>query len=70
MTRYRFTCCFTSSVAVCRSNSTSPVSSSSSAECTMCAHERSVSAVRLVEGSTLSPLRPSGPQLVQIRCDS
>ena len=42
----------------------------SSVECTMWCMERSVSADRLVDGSTFSPLSPSGPQLVHIRYDS
>ena len=68
MTRYRLTCCLTSSEDFCTSKSTSPTSWSSF-ECTMCAHERSESAARLVDGSP-SPLSPSGPQLVHMRCDS
>ena len=68
-TRSLLTMALTSSEAVCKSKSTSADLSSSAAGGTRCAHERSESAARLVLGST-SPLSPSGPQLVQIRCDS
>ena len=70
ITRYLLICCFTSSEAVCGSKSLSPQEACSSVECTMWCMERSVSADRLVDGSTFSPLSPSGPQLVHIRYDS
>ena len=70
ITRYLLICCLTSSDAVAGSKSMSPVDACSSLEKTMWWIERSVSAARLVDGSTLSPLSPSGPQLVHIRYDS
>ena len=70
ITRYLLICCLTSSDAVSGSKSLSPAAACSSVECTMWWMERSVSAARLVLGSTFSPLSPSGPQLVHIRYDS
>ena len=69
-TRRRLTCSLTLSEADSRLNSPSDLFwPASSAAWTTCATLRSESAARLVPGST-SDLIPSGPQLVDIMCDS